>query len=125
MRLFVVEKRIIHSDVLKQNDDKFVNYCIKCLMKSGIHQIKDAVVKIDGKGSKAFKKGCASYLRKEMPQGTIKNIKFCNSETDVLIQLADMIVSAYARPYNNPAKSDAFKWRNMVESKIENVWIFR
>jgi len=125
IHLFVVEKRLIYREALKKNDELFANYCMKCLMKSGAHHFKNAVVKIDGKGSQAFKKGCASYLRKEMPTGAIKDIKFCNSETDILIQLADMIVSAYARPYNNPTKPDAYRWRNMIESKIENVWNFK
>ena len=124
VRLFVVEKRNIHSNDLKKNGELFINYCIKCLMKDGIHRINDAIVKIDGKGDPAFKKGCASYLRREM-QGKVKDIKFCDSKSDVLIQLADMIVSAYSRPYNNPSKQDAFKWRNIIENKIENIWNFK
>ena len=53
------------------------------------------------------------------------NLKFCNSKNDVLIQLADMMVSAYSRPFHNPDRLDAFKWRNMMENKIENIWNFR
>lgn len=94
-------------------------------MKSGAEILSNAVVKIDGKGSKYFKRGCSAYLRKEMPEGKVKTIKFSDSESDVLIQLADMVVSAYARPYNNPTKEDAYRWRNMLEQKIENVWNFR
>ena len=125
IRIFVVEKRLIHSDFLKKDDEGFVNYCLKNLMKSGTHRIADATIKIDGKGSKAFKNGCASYLRKEIPPGVMKKITFCDSKSDVLVQLADMVVSAYSRPFNNPGKTDAFKWRNMLESKIENIWNFR
>ncbi len=125
VRLFVIEKKLIRSNPLKSNGELFVNYCLKNLMKDASHRIKDAVIKIDGKGSRFFRKGCESYLRKEIPFGTIKNLKFCDSKNDVLIQLADMIVSAYSRPYNNPEKQDAFKWRNMIESRIENTWNFK
>ena len=124
IRLFVVEKRLIYSKDLRNKDELFINYCLKCLITSGVHRINNAVIKIDGKGSKQFKKGCESYLRKQMPSGAIKNLKFCNSKNDVLIQLADMMVSAYSRPFHNPNKVDAFKWRNMMENKIENIWNF-
>jgi hypothetical protein len=125
IRLFVIEKRLIYSHALKNNDELFINYCLKNLMKDGIYRIKNASVKIDGKGSRYFKKGCASYLRKEMPAGIFNKISFCNSQNDVLVQLADMVVSAYSRPFHNPDKADRFKWRNIIEGKIENVWNFR
>jgi hypothetical protein len=124
-RLFVVEKRLIYKTELRTKDNLFINYCLKCLMKDGAYRIQNAVIKIDGKGSRTFRKSCESYLRKQMPPGTIKDIKFCDSKNDILIQLADMVVSAYSRPYNNSNKTDAFKWRNMIESKIENIWNFR
>lgn len=124
-RLLVVEKKLIYSKDLRSRDELFVNYCLRCLITSGVDRINDAVVKIDGKGSKHFKKGCESYLRKQMPISAIKNLKFCDSKNDVLIQLADMVVSAYSRPFHNPNKLDAFKWRNMIENKIENIWNFR
>jgi hypothetical protein len=93
-------------------------------MKDAANIIKDAVIKIDGKGSKYFKRGCTSYLRRELPENIIKDLKFCDSKNDVLVQLADMVVSAYSRPYNNANKADAFKWRNLIEDKIENIWNF-
>ncbi|MEZ5690232.1 MAG: DUF3800 domain-containing protein [Rickettsiales bacterium] len=125
IRIFVIEKKLIYSHNLRQNNTLFINYCLKNLMKDGSHRLRDAVVKIDGTGNKVFKKECASYLRKEIPSGIIKDIKFRNSKNDVLIQLADMIVSAYSRPFNNADKQDSFRWRNMFENKIENVWNFK
>ena len=127
VRLFVVEKRLIYSHDLKNNDELFINYCLKWLMKMRTNgdSIHDATIKIDGKGSKHFKQACASYLRKEMPPSAIRKLKFSDSKKDVLVQLADMIVSAYSRPFHNPGKSDSFKWRNLLENKIETVWNFK
>lgn len=124
-RLFVVEKKLLYSEHLRNNDDAFVNYCLKNLMQAGMHRIKEATFKIDGKGSRKFKRNCATYLRRHLDDGVIKKLKFCDSQSDVLIQLADMMVSAYSRPFNNPDKQNAFRWRNMLERKIENVWNFR
>lgn len=125
VRIFVVEKKLIYSQDLRKNDELFANYCLKCLMKSACKSINNATFKIDGKGSKYFRHACKSYLRKEVPHGVIKDIKFANSQNDVLIQLADMVISAFSRPYNNPNKTDAYKWRNIIESKVENVWNFK
>lgn len=123
IRIFHIDKKIIYSPYLQTKHDNFVSFCLKNLMKDS--GLKEATVKIDGKGSRQFKKDCETYLRREVGAHVIKAVKFCNSETDVLIQLADMVVSAYSRPYHNATKEDAFKWRNMIESKIENVWNFR
>lgn len=125
VRFFVIEKKLIHSNFLQQNDDKFINYCLKNLIQSGMHRLSHAVVKIDGKGSKRFKRECGSYLRRHVGSDVIRKISFCDSAKDVLIQLADMVTSAYARPYHNPDKQNAYRWRNMLERKIENVWNFR
>ena len=125
VRLFVVEKKLLYSPHLRSNDEAFVNYCLKNLMQDGMHRIRDATFKIDGKGSRKFKRDCASYLRRHLPNGIMKKLKFADSENDVLIQLADMMVSAYSRPFNNPDKHNAFKWRNMMEHHVENVWNFR
>ena len=125
VRLFVIEKRLIYSPALKKNDELFINYCLKNLMKDGVHRIENATIKIDGSGSRIFQKECVSYLRKEIPIGIIKDIKFIDSKKSNLIQLADMVVSAYSRPFNSPNSLDSFKWRNMFESKIENVWNFK
>lgn len=127
VRLFVVEKRLIYSDLLRKDDEVFMNYCLKLLMKmqSSGPVLQDAHIKIDGKGNRHFKNACKSYLRKEMPPGAIKKLTFSDSERDVLVQLADMVVSAYARPFHSPEKADAFKWRNMIDRKIEAVWNFK
>lgn len=125
VRIFEVEKRVIFSPHLQTNDEHFINFCLKNLMKDAKHRIKNATVKIDGKGNRKFKRDCKSYLTREIGSNIISKLKFCDSESDVLIQLADMIVSAYSRPYNNPDKQNAFRWRNMLTSKIENVWNFK
>ena len=125
IRMLVMEKKILHSEKLKSSHEHFINYCLKLLMKSGKESLVRATAKIDGTGSKQFKMACRTYLRREISREHVAEVKFCDSKKDVLIQLADMVVSAYARPFNNPGKADAFKWRNMIEGKIENIWNFR
>lgn len=97
------------------------------LMKFDNNRLQNATVKIDGTGSRIFRKAAKNYLTRELPQGCVAKLKFADSHKDILIQMADMMVSAFSRPYNNPEKNNAFLWRNMLEKegKIENVWTFR
>lgn len=125
VRLLVIEKRLLHSENLKHNKEKFVNYCLKMLMRDDGCGLVGATVKIDGSGSKIFKKASAQYLSRELSKSVVSKVKFQDSQKDVLIQLADMVVSAYARPYQRGERKDAYRWRNLIEKKIENVWNFR
>lgn len=125
IRIFVAEKRLIRSKELKSNNAKFVKYCLKTFLGSDYNSLENAIVKIDGQGSKIFKKSFSSYVKREVSKEKIAKIKFVDSEKDVLVQLADMIVSGYSRPYNNPNKKDANKYRDMISSKIESVWNFK
>lgn len=124
-QFLVIEKRLIYSDFLRENDDRFISYCLKLLVQSGMEKLTNATVKIDGTGNRKFKRECQSYLRRHVGPNIIRKISFCNSQTDVLIQLADMAVSAFARPFHNPDKQNAYRWRNMLDPKITNIWKFR
>lgn len=125
VRILAVEKRQIHSPYLKNNKEGFVNYCLKMMMKYDNERLQDTHVKIDGSGSRIFKRASRNYLTRELREGCVRKLTYHDSDKDLLIQLADMVVSAYSRPYHNPDKENAFRWRNLIESKIENVWNFQ
>jgi Protein of unknown function (DUF3800) len=86
--------------------------------------LQDAQVVIDGSGDRAFRRELAAYFRRHMVQGQIRSIKFNRSEADRLVQLADMCAGAIARPYRDN-RTDAGRWREMLEPKIEDVWEFK
>ncbi len=124
VRIFVVEKRLIHSKKLQTDNVAFTSYFLRKFISSDYNGLNNATIKIDGSGSRIFKQGFKSYFRKHVQKEKYKTLKFCDSKNDVLIQLADMIVSAYSRPYNNPTKKDAYKWRNMIDDKVVGTWKF-
>lgn len=119
----VVDKQKIYSENLKRNDDKFYNFFVKNLLKSGA-ALKDAKVKIDGSGDREFKDRLQRYLKNELSPGMVKSVKFVDSQKDSLVQLADMTVGAIARSYKTD-KKDAHKWRLAISSKIKNCWDFK
>jgi hypothetical protein len=119
----VVQKRIIYSPALINDDEKFYNYFVKSLISYGA-KLKNAKIKIDGSGNRNFRSHLEKYLKRELPKEAIKSVKFANSQNNNLIQLADMVAGAIARSYKAD-KADAKRWRTMLESKIENCWEFK
>jgi len=67
-----------------------------------------------------------SYLRKEIGSGKILKYRLIDSKKDNLIQLADMVVGAIARSYNENRKNNN-QWLNILRKhgKIQNIWPFR
>lgn len=63
--------------------------------------LEDAIVVFDGSGAKEFRQQFASYLKRRInPTGGIrhiKKVKIQDSQTNNLIQLADMVCGAVAR----------------------------
>lgn len=124
MRALVVEKNYVCSPHLRSTKESFYNFFIRNLMQYDNGLLSNASVKVDGSGNREFQQAMKTYLRQQLSSGTIKKFKFANSRTNDLIQMADMIVGAIARSYNQE-KKDHFKWRNMLETKIDNIWDFR
>jgi hypothetical protein len=124
IRVVVVEKEIIRSSFLKEKKDKFYNYFVQQILRQNGSILYNASVKIDGSGDRKFKENFAKYLREQIDSNKIKKVKFADSRSDYLIQLADMVTSAIARSYHTE-KPYFDRWKNMVNSKIEDVWQFR
>ena len=78
---------------------------------------------IDGSGDRAFRLMLQTSLRRQVGD-RLKTIRFSNSRTDPLVQLADMCAGAIARSYRLDRK-DARRWRRMLAPRLDDVWDFR
>ena len=125
VRALVVDKARIYSDGLRDDKGRFYNYFVKSLLKHDNGTLQGARVKIDGSGDREFKQELGRYLRSELAAGKLASVKFAESHRDNLIQLADMSAGAIFRSYRQDDRKDADRWRNMLASKIEDVWEFR
>jgi hypothetical protein len=123
VRGIVMCKENIYSHYLRNHPGKFYNYTLRQMITH--HGLQQAKIRIDGNAKKEFLKEAKAYLRNQAPAGTIDNLKFLDSRNEPLIQLADMVTGAIARPYNRPDRSDAHRWRQMIDGKIENIWEFK
>ena len=86
--------------------------------------LQGTTVIIDGSGDRTFKRELKSYLRKRLEPGALKDVRFSNSQSDRLVQLADMCAGAIARSYKED-RDFAGRWREMLRHKTDDVWEFR
>jgi hypothetical protein len=86
--------------------------------------LRDAVVVIDGSGSRVFQRQLVTYLRRGInPRNAelshIRKIKIEDSHRNNLLQLADMVCGALARSYGD--KSDARDYRELISRRERHV----
>src|SRR3546814_5407808 len=109
----------IYSLHLQTNTKQFYNFFIQQLIRHDNNVLVGAKVKIDGSGDRRFKQSLIRYLRKQIGPGKIEKVKFANSRSDNLIQLADMCVGAIARSYRPDIRKDANRRHKMLIDKID------
>ena len=127
IRLMVVNKGEIYSHQLKNSKNSFYSFFIKEVLKHNDGDIVNGRIRIDGSGDKIFKKNFVTYLRKELNLGNVKvfkNFKMVDSQSDVMIQMADMIAGSILRSYNKE-KEDASEYKKIFQKHIKDEWLFK
>lgn len=126
VRAIVADKSVIRSHELRSSKESFYNYMIKEVLSKGGGFIKNARVRLDGHEDRAYKKAAATYFRQHAnPKGkVIKNVRFVNSKSDSLIQLADMVAGSILRSTQS-SKSDAGDYIKIISKRIEDIWFFK
>lgn len=107
--------------------DSFYKYTCSLVFENAKHHLRDAIVVIDGSGSRDFRKQLTSYLRRRvndprLPVRQIRKIKVQDSHRNNLLQLADVICGALARSHGT--KSDAGEYRRLVARREASVQIW-
>ena len=97
--------------------ESFYKYACGLVFENAKPYLDDAIVVIDGSGSREFKRQLSAYLRKRVNDATtdcryIKKIKIQDSKKNNLLQLADMICGAVARSHKK--KADRKSCRDLI-----------
>ncbi|KKQ89879.1 MAG: hypothetical protein UT11_C0017G0007 [Berkelbacteria bacterium GW2011_GWA2_38_9] len=127
IRSIVMKKENIYSEELKTNKESFYNFTIRTVLKHNFGRIKDAKIRIDGKGDRLFRKELLTYLNKHLKTKEakiIRNFKFRNSQKDVLIQLADMVAGSINRRFQSD-KTDSKIYLDILQKRIDDLWEFK
>lgn len=83
-----------------------------------------ARIKLDGSGSKDFRRRSTSNIRKSINQNSqYKVVSFTleDSRDNALIQLADMIAGSIRAKYD-PDKNIKHDYLRLLKSKISDIW---
>jgi hypothetical protein len=118
VRTVIVDKRAVRRKEVRSSPANFYLLCLRSLISETGGLPPSTTVKIDKCGDYRFRNACAQYVRKELVSGTIRSFKSVNSSSDNLVQLADMVTGAIARPYNSPHKNNAYRWYDLIQHKI-------
>ncbi len=126
IRAIVMPKERIYSEELKSSKESFYSFTVKTVLKHNFGKIKNAKVRLDGRGDRLFRRKLLVYLRKSLntsEQKIIKNLKFRDSKKDVLIQLADMVAGSINRTFDKD-KTDSKTYWDIIKRRKEDLWIF-
>lgn len=122
----IVDKQSIRNQELRRHPQQFAFYTIRHLISDVTDILASGTVfKIDRCGDRAVRDALGTYLRQRLPQGLMKSVKFVDSRNDQLIQLADMVAGAMARPYNAANSKTPNLWREMLKPQIDNEIILK
>lgn len=128
VRAIVMDKSRIYGKELRSSNESFYNYTVKMVLRHHWGTITDAKLRLDGHGSRRFRRALSTYLRRELNPALggkkiIDDLKFVDSKRDVLIQLADMIAGAIRRSYD-ACKEDRNLYKDIIQGRIQNIWNF-
>lgn len=122
-RAIVMRKEVIRSEELRGSKESFYNYTIKMVLKHSAGAIRNAKLRLDGRGSREFRRSLLSYLRKNLPDQMLDNLRFRNSKSDVLIQMADIVAGSVHRKYQPRKDKDVYLAK--IKKHKDNLWEFR
>jgi len=66
VRAIVMPKEKIYSEELKRSKESFYNFTIKMVLKHSAGTIKNARIRLDGRGNREFRRKLLVYLRKNL-----------------------------------------------------------
>lgn len=127
VRVIVVDKSLIRSNELQNEQDSFYSYFIKQVLLHNKGTLQHSKIRLDGHGNRLFRRHLTTYLRRELnapDRQVMKNLQLVDSKANVLVQMADMIAGAIRRSYDHSDK-DNQKYKKVFASKIEDCWEFK
>lgn len=122
----VINKAALYSQNFEIKES-FYKYTCSLVFENAKPHLNEAIVVIDGSGSRDFRNQLSSYLKRRINDQKnglrqIAKVKIQDSHRNNLLQLADMICGAVARSYTD--KNDAEAYRRIISHRemMVQVW---
>lgn len=119
-----IDKTLLYGEGFRIKES-FYKYTCSLVFENAKPYLRDAVIVVDGSGSRDFRLQLQPYLKRKMNQGgerLIKKIKLQESARNNLIQLADIIAGSIARSLSQ--KGDARLYRNVIRHREMYVQVW-
>ncbi|MBZ1345534.1 MAG: DUF3800 domain-containing protein [Candidatus Nealsonbacteria bacterium] len=110
----IINKEKLYGDGFKIKES-FYKYTCSLVFENAKPYFKEAIIVIDGSGSREFKRQLKTYLRKKIGTSIIKKVKIQSSHSNNLLQLADMVAGATHRSFTK--KGDKEVYRKVIKAK--------
>jgi hypothetical protein len=109
----VINKAKITSRGLSYKDS-FYKYVCSLAFENARHLLEDAIIVIDGSGSREFRQQLQSYLKRKINDSSesvkcIRKVKINDSKQNNLLQLADMVCGAVAKGYQDGKTDESYR----------------
>lgn len=101
--------------------ESFYKYACSLVFSNAKPHLKDAIVLIDGSGSREFKRELQSYLKKKVGK-LLKKVKIQSSHSNNVIQLADMVAGSIHRSFGQ--KEDKNEYRPILKPREMKVQVW-
>jgi hypothetical protein len=115
------DKNKLYGDGFKIKES-FYKYTCSLVFENSKPYLKEAIIIIDGSGSRQFKQELETYLRKKVGSSIIKKVKIQSSHSNNLIQLADMIAGAVHRNFTNKNDKDIYRKIIGIKEIYVQIW---
>lgn len=101
--------------------ESFYKYACSLVFENAKPYLRDAIVVIDGSGSRGFKRQLQSYLKRKT-SGLIRKVKIQSSHSNNLLQLADMVAGAVHRSFSQ--KGDRGIYRPLIRQHEMHIQVW-
>jgi hypothetical protein len=105
--------------------EPFYMYACGLVFENARHALNDAVVVLDGSGSRSFRRKLQSYLMRrtnEPGSRSIRSVRMRDSKKDNLLQLADMVAGAVYRSFEET--DDAISYLQQISHRAISIQIW-
>jgi len=124
IRGIVVEKEKVRKQFKGTDKETFFNHIVMTVFKEAHGTVKNAKLRFDKRGERRIRNELRAYLSREL-DNKVKNIfsdlKFVDSKTDNLVQLADMVAGTIGTYYKG-INRELF---GIIKKRVEDIEEYR